>query len=109
MCKHEMFIKSLGEPQTNREYWIMTEIFVYLHNGKDVCDCENLSSGHMILGLIKDQVGSGTFKLVKEELNGIERCYAQNAPSSSECQHEYDYVNTTPFIGHKCKKCGHCI
>ena len=27
----------------------------------------------------------------------------------AECQHEYEYVNTTPFIGHKCKKCGHCI
>ena len=27
--------------------------------------------------------------------------------SNSECQHEYEYVNTTPFIGHKCKKCGH--
>ena len=39
MCKHEMFLDSLGEPQTNREYWIMTEIFVYLHNGKDACDC----------------------------------------------------------------------
>ena len=33
----------------------------------------------------------------------------QNAPSNSECQHEYEYVNTTPFIGHKCKKCGHCV
>ena len=40
MCKHELFIKSLGEPQSNREYWIMTEIFVYLHNGKDYCDCQ---------------------------------------------------------------------
>ena len=39
MCKHEQFIKSLGEPQTNREYWIMTEIFVYLHNGADSCNC----------------------------------------------------------------------
>ena len=26
-----------------------------------------------------------------------------------QCQHEYEYVSTTPFIGHKCKKCGHCI
>ena len=40
MCKHEQFIKSLGKPQSNREYWIMTEIFVYLHNGKDYCDCQ---------------------------------------------------------------------
>lgn len=27
----------------------------------------------------------------------------------AQCQHEYEYVNTTPFIGYKCKKCGHCI
>lgn len=40
MCKHEQFINSLGEPKSNREYWIMTEIFVYLHNGKDYCDCQ---------------------------------------------------------------------
>ena len=33
----------------------------------------------------------------------------QNTSYNSECQHEYEYVNTTPFIGHKCKKCGHCI
>ena len=26
---------------TNREYWIMTEIFVYLHDGKDECRDEN--------------------------------------------------------------------
>ena len=25
-----------------------------------------------------------------------------------QCQHEYEYVSTAPFIGHKCKKCGHC-
>ena len=23
--------------QTNRNYWLMTELFVMLHNGKDVC------------------------------------------------------------------------
>ena len=44
MCKHEQFIKSLGEPQSNREYWMMTEIFVYLHNGKDYCDCQKNSA-----------------------------------------------------------------
>lgn len=40
MCKHERFIESLGKPQSNREYWIMTEIFVYLHEGKDYCTCK---------------------------------------------------------------------
>ncbi len=40
MCNHEQFIISLGEPQSNREYWIMTEIFVYLHGGKDYCTCK---------------------------------------------------------------------
>jgi hypothetical protein len=27
---------------TNREYWIMTEVFVYLHNGKDYCNNEGI-------------------------------------------------------------------
>ena len=34
----------------------------------------------------------------------------QNTSCNSDyakCYHEYEYVNTTPFIGHKCKKCGH--
>lgn len=39
-CKHNNFIESLGDPQSNREYWLITEIFVYLHNGKDYCDCK---------------------------------------------------------------------
>lgn len=26
---------------TPREYWLMTEVFVYLHNGKDYCDHDN--------------------------------------------------------------------
>jgi len=43
MCKHEEFIIFLGSPQSNREYWIMTEIFVYLHNGKDYCNCQKTS------------------------------------------------------------------
>jgi len=24
-------------PTTNRDYWVMTELFVYLHDGKDYC------------------------------------------------------------------------
>jgi len=43
-CKHCEWIyklfPNLGE-NTNREYWIMTEIFVYLHNGKDYCNGDN--------------------------------------------------------------------
>ena len=42
-CKHCEFIdKTFGEilksiDSTNREYWLMTEVFVYLH-GSDVCE-----------------------------------------------------------------------
>jgi len=31
----ELFSK-VNNP-TKRDYWIMTELFVYLHNGKDYC------------------------------------------------------------------------
>ena len=37
-CPHCKFIDTLGPIQSNREHWIITEIFVYLHNGKDYCD-----------------------------------------------------------------------
>ena len=37
-CKHCEFLgKVFPESMTSREYWIMTEVFVYLH-GKDSCD-----------------------------------------------------------------------
>jgi len=39
-CKHTNFFDNLGKPQSNREYWMITEIFVYLHNGKDYCNCQ---------------------------------------------------------------------
>ncbi len=37
-CPHCAFLDTLGDPQSNREYWLITEIFVHLHKGKDYCD-----------------------------------------------------------------------
>lgn len=39
-CKHCKWLDELFnlEIKNNREYWFYTEIFVYLHNGKDYCD-----------------------------------------------------------------------
>jgi len=28
-------------PQTNRDYWVMTELFVFLHDGKDHCSVQS--------------------------------------------------------------------
>jgi len=39
-CKHAEFFNLIGDPQSNREYWIFTETFVYLHGGKDYCNCQ---------------------------------------------------------------------
>ena len=37
-CKHCEFLENtFGEIQSNREYWLYTEMFVYLHNG-DECN-----------------------------------------------------------------------
>ena len=30
-------------PQTDRDYWVMTELFVFLHGGSDVCRIEGRS------------------------------------------------------------------
>ncbi len=40
-CPHCKFMEELflkDDIKSNREYWIMTEVFVYLHGGKDYCD-----------------------------------------------------------------------
>jgi hypothetical protein len=43
-CPHCDFIhKTFKNITTNYEYWLMTEVFVYLHDGKDYCN-EKLES-----------------------------------------------------------------
>jgi len=38
-CPHCKFINDLFQKcDNNKEYWLMTEVFVYLHNGKDYCE-----------------------------------------------------------------------
>ena len=43
-CKHCEYINSLAKylidcgDYTEREYWLLTEFFVYLHDGKDYCE-----------------------------------------------------------------------
>lgn len=39
-CKHsEFFQKAFTNLANEREYWLFTEVFCYLHNGKDYCNC----------------------------------------------------------------------
>ena len=47
ICKHCEFLEKVFnvKDMTPREYWIFTEIFTYLHDGKDYCNCsEKLES-----------------------------------------------------------------
>jgi len=39
-CKflNEVFSLDYNGPENNREYWIFTETFVYLHGGVDYCN-----------------------------------------------------------------------
>lgn len=39
ICKHCEFLEKVFNVKdiTPREYWIFTEIFTYLHDGKDYC------------------------------------------------------------------------
>jgi len=40
-CKHSTFFKATFSNLANeREYWIFTEVFCYLHGGKDFCNCQ---------------------------------------------------------------------
>jgi hypothetical protein len=40
-CKYEEFFDLIGEPQSNREYWILTELFIFFHGGEEHCNCDN--------------------------------------------------------------------
>jgi len=44
-CPECEWLALLFSPENNRDYWIYTEIFMKLHNGKDYCDYEELSNG----------------------------------------------------------------
>lgn len=38
-CKQCSFLNNIfSEIKSNYEYWLFTEMFVYLHNGKDYCN-----------------------------------------------------------------------
>ncbi len=46
-CKHCEFLDKIFKPIfempdcSNREYWIFTEMYVHLHDGKDYCEIKN--------------------------------------------------------------------
>jgi hypothetical protein len=50
MCKHcEFLYKTFdinGTDTTAREYWLFTEMFVYLHDGKDYCNSIEYNKKH---------------------------------------------------------------
>ena len=43
-CKYLMELFKRIEKSTNRDYWLMTELFVLLHDGKDYCDISKRKS-----------------------------------------------------------------
>lgn len=39
-CKHSRILKLFHDNiKTDRDYWLWTELFVYLHDGSDYCNC----------------------------------------------------------------------
>ena len=58
-CKHCEFISRSfpsASEMTNREYWLFTEVFCYLHGNKDECDGKEADTGDGQL-TIPDVVG----------------------------------------------------
>ncbi|MCH7759971.1 hypothetical protein IIA15_01000 [candidate division TA06 bacterium] len=43
----ELFDAIGDDRSTNRDYWVMTEIFMMLHNGKDYCDISKRKTGQV--------------------------------------------------------------
>lgn len=46
-CNNLMELFNNFKNATNRDYWLMTELFVLLHNGKDYCDGSNKSAVYL--------------------------------------------------------------
>ncbi|HSH24129.1 MAG TPA: hypothetical protein VLA13_01125 [Massilibacterium sp.] len=44
-CKHEELLDKF-DLENNREYWLMTEVFTYLHNGSDKCNCKKFKGSN---------------------------------------------------------------
>jgi len=48
-CPHCKFMEEIGDNLTDKDkknrtiYYILTEVFVYLHNGKAYCDYKDIS------------------------------------------------------------------
>ena len=58
-CKHKEFLDKINEAiESNKDYWMMTEFFVYLHGGKDYCNCHEESEistfNKELIGKIKE-------------------------------------------------------
>lgn len=51
------------------------------------------------LGVARVRVAGG-ISLIRGALTELEK---------NECNHEYEHISTTAFIGYICKKCGHKI
>lgn len=66
-CKRCHFLGELFESaeQTNRNYWIMTELFVWLHDGRDYCKQR----------VKKPQTALRTYQLAKEKYTQAEKEY----------------------------------
>jgi hypothetical protein len=41
-CKYKHILDTINvRRKTEKDYYLLTELFVLLHNGKDCCDCTN--------------------------------------------------------------------
>ena len=47
-CKRLMELFDKIEGSTNRDYWVMTELFMMLHDGKDFCSVSQKKPGEGI-------------------------------------------------------------
>lgn len=65
MCKHCEFLNKIFDKiDSNREYWLYTEMFVYLHGGADHCkpvkldsknhktECQHCGSSNVYVGCL---------------------------------------------------------
>lgn len=71
-CKHSEFLtKIISQISSNLDYFLLTEVFCYLHNGKDYCDCKKFESLNLIIRNLRIDQFTGDYLIDIDELKSI--------------------------------------
>lgn len=105
-CKHKKIFDLFNENiSDNKQYWLFTELFVYLHNGKDYCDCNVKKTDNQFA---KIELSKEEFESYNELLlNKLEIAESSNT-NLKELLKSLEFIKVAHETqdGEYCPKCG---